>query len=105
MRLEEFPMKLIEARVTRNQKEEPGIQECDIWNIEATLLEALPEERVEITSDSQEIARMQLESVRLDCTRTAITIRTQGKSPCMEGDTIHVAVRKEHDKTLESSLK
>ena len=36
-------MKTIEARVTRNQKEDPSIEECDIWNIEATLLDALPE--------------------------------------------------------------
>ena len=32
-------MKTIEARITKNIKEAPSIEECDIWNIEATFLD------------------------------------------------------------------
>jgi hypothetical protein len=32
-------MKTIEARITKNIKEDPSIEECDIWNIEATFLD------------------------------------------------------------------
>ena len=35
-------MKTIEARVIKNIKEDPSVEECDIWNIEATLLDPLP---------------------------------------------------------------
>jgi hypothetical protein len=35
-------MKTIEARITKNIKEDPSIDECDIWNIEATFLDPFP---------------------------------------------------------------
>ena len=35
-------MKTIQARVTKNIKEDPSVEECDVWNIEATFLEAFP---------------------------------------------------------------
>jgi hypothetical protein len=44
-------MKTIEARITKNIKEDPSIEECDIWNIEATFLEPLPDDAMRITAD------------------------------------------------------
>ena len=35
-------MKTIRARVTKNIKEDPSIEECDIWNVEATFLDPFP---------------------------------------------------------------
>jgi hypothetical protein len=83
-------IKTIEARVTKNIKEDPSIEECDVWNIEATLLEALPHEAVHITTDPIEIGVDQLEAARSDTTRTAVTIRTQRKSRLTPGEVIHL---------------
>jgi hypothetical protein len=73
-------MKTIEARVTRNIKEDPSVRECDIWNIEATFLARLPSNAMRLTADPVEIGVYQLAAARMDSTRTAITIRTQRKS-------------------------
>jgi hypothetical protein len=84
-------MKMIEARVTKNSKEDPSIEECDIWNIEATFLNTLPENAMCITADPCEIGVDQLEAARTDSTRTALTIRTQQKSRLEPGEVIHLA--------------
>lgn len=83
-------MKTIEARVTTNIKEDPSIQECDIWNIQAMFLNALPIDAMGITADPVEIGVPQLEAARTDGMRTAITIRTQGKSRLQPGELIHL---------------
>lgn len=83
-------MKTIEARITKNIKEDPSIAECDIWNIEATFLAPLPGDAIRIAADPEEIGVQQLEVARTDGTRTAITIRTQQKSRLQPGETIHV---------------
>ena len=83
-------MKTIEARITKNIKEDPSIEECDIWNIEATFLHALPEDATGITADPVEIGVKQIEAARSDSTRTAITIRTQRKSRLEPGEVIHL---------------
>jgi hypothetical protein len=83
-------MKTIEARITKNIKEEPSIEECDIWNIEATFLDPLPNDAIRITADPGEIGVNQLEAARTDSTRTAITIRTQRKSRLQPGEVIHL---------------
>src|ERR1700736_2081333 len=80
MRLRTAHIKTIQARVTKNIKEDPSIEECDIWNVEATFLDPLPEDAMHITADPGEIGVNQLEAARTDSTRTAITIRTQRKS-------------------------
>ena len=59
-------MKTIQARVTKNIKEDPSVEECDIWNIEATFLEALPDDAMRITTDPAEIGVNQLEEARAD---------------------------------------
>jgi hypothetical protein len=84
-------MKTIQARVTKNIKEDPSIEECDIWNIEATFLDALPDDVMHITADPVEIGVNQLEEARTDSTRTSITIRTQPKSRLEPGALIHLS--------------
>ncbi len=81
------------ARVTRNVKEDPSVEECDIWNVETALLERLPDEEVSLTADPDEIEVEQIPGSKLDSTRTMLTIRTQGRSPLKAGDTIYVDVR------------
>jgi hypothetical protein len=83
-------MKIIEARITKNIKEDPSIEECDIWNIEATLLSPLPSGATGLTGDPIEIGVRQLETARMDSTRTTVTIRTQKKSPLRPGEMIHL---------------
>jgi hypothetical protein len=83
-------MKTIQARVTKNIKEDPSVEECDIWNIEATLLDLLPDNVTRITTDPAEIGVNQLEAARSDTTGTAITIRTQQKSRLEPGEVIHL---------------
>jgi hypothetical protein len=82
-----------QARVTRNVKEDPSVEECDIWNIETALLERLPKGEVSLTADPNEIQVEQIPGSKLDLTRTILTIRTQGRSPLTPGDTISVHVR------------
>ncbi len=84
-------MKTIQARVTKNIKEDPSIEECDIWNIEATFLDALPDDATQITADPVEIVVNQLEEARTDSTRTSVTIRTQAKSRLQPGAVIHLS--------------
>ena len=84
-------MKTIQARVTKNIKEDPSIEECDIWNIEATFLDALPDDATQITADPVEIGVNQLEEARADSTRTSITIRTEAKSRLQPGAVIHLS--------------
>jgi hypothetical protein len=84
-------MKTIQARVTKNIKEDPSIKECDIWNIQATFLGRLPDDAMRIIADPVKIGVNQLEAARIDSTRTAITIRTQRKSCLQPGEVIHVA--------------
>ena len=86
-------MKTIPARITRNVKEDPSIQETSIWNVETVLLEKLPDEEVSLVGDPKEIGVEQIPGSKLDCTRTVFTIRTRGRSPLKEGDTIQVGVR------------
>jgi hypothetical protein len=86
-------MKTIQARVTRNLKEDPSIEECDVWNVETALLEKLPNEEVSLIADPDEIQVEQIPGSKLDTTRTILTIRTNGCSPLRAGDTIHVDVR------------
>jgi hypothetical protein len=87
---EPLTMKTIEARITTNIKEDPSIEECDIWNIQATFLDPLPNDATQITADPIEIGVKQLEAARTDETRTAITIRTQQKSRLQPGEMIHL---------------
>jgi hypothetical protein len=86
-------MKIIQARVTRNIKEDPSIEECDLWNVETVLLVKLPDEDVRLIADPSEIGVEQIPGSKLDSTRTILTIRTQGRSPLKEGDSIQVEVR------------
>jgi hypothetical protein len=83
-------MKTIEARVTRNIKEQPGIEECNIWNIEAAFLESLPHEAMHLTADPVEIGVEQIAPARTDISRTTVTIRTQCKSSLQPGEMIHL---------------
>jgi hypothetical protein len=83
-------MKTIEARVTRNIKEEPDIEECNIWNIQATFLHRLPPDAVHLTADPVEIGVDQIAPARTDSARTGITIRTQCKSRLQPGEMIHL---------------
>ena len=69
----------------------PSIEECDIWNIEATFLDALPDDVMHITADPVEIGVNQLEEARTDGTRTSITIRTERKSRLEPGAVIHLS--------------
>ncbi len=85
-------MNTIKARVTKNIKEEPSNEDCDIWNIEATFLDKCPENVARIVADSDEIEALQVEAVRIDTTRTAITIRTRRKSALKPGDVIQVNI-------------
>jgi hypothetical protein len=87
-------MKTIQARVTRNIKEDPSIEDWDLWNVETVLLEHLPDEDVRLIADPKEIGVEQIPGSKLDSTRTILTIRTQGRSPLKEGDTIQIGVRK-----------
>jgi hypothetical protein len=83
-------MKTIEARITKNIKEDPSVEACEIWNIEATFLDPLPSNAVGISADPIEIGVEQITAARIDCTRTAITIRTQKKSRLQPGEMIHL---------------
>ena len=83
-------MKIIEARITKNIKENPSIEECDIWNVQATFLNPLPSEATGLTADPIEIGVKQLETARMDSTRTTVTIRTEKKSPLRPGEIIHL---------------
>ena len=83
-------MKTIEARVTKNIKEDPSIEECNVWNIQATFLNPLPKDALVINTDPVEIGVRQLEAARTDSTRTAITIRTEKKSRLQPGEKIHL---------------
>jgi hypothetical protein len=89
-------MKTIQARVTKNIKEDPSIEECDIWNIEATFLDALPNGATQITADPVEIGVNQLEEARADSTRTSVTIRTQAKSRLQPGAVIHLSYQESY---------
>jgi len=82
-------MKTIQAIVTRKIKEDPSIPECDIWNIESVLLERVSDQ-ARPTADPKEIHAEQISEPRLDRTRTVLTLRTRGRSPLREGDTIHI---------------
>jgi hypothetical protein len=83
------PMKTIQAIVTRIIKEDPSIPEWDIWNIESVLLEKVPDQ-ARLAADLKEIHVEQVSESRLDRTRTVLTLRTRGRSPLREGDTIHI---------------
>jgi hypothetical protein len=83
-------MKTIEARITKNIKEDPSVEACDIWNIEATFLDLLPSDAMGITADPIEIGVEQIAAARMDGTRTAITIRTHKKSRLQPGEMIHL---------------
>lgn len=86
-------MKTIQARVTRNIKEDPSTQETNVWNVETALLEKLPDAEVSLVADPKEIRVEQIPGSKLNSTRTIFTIRTGGRSPLREGDTIQVGVR------------
>jgi hypothetical protein len=95
-RIEEpLTMKTIEARITTNIKEDPSIEECDIWNLQATFLDPLPSDATQIMADPIEIGVKQLEAARTDGTRTAVTIRTQQKSRLQPGEMIHLGFEQE----------
>jgi hypothetical protein len=76
---EPLTMETSEASITTNIKEDPSIEECDIWNIQATFLDPLPSDATQIMADSVEFGVKQLEAARIDETRTAVTVRTQQK--------------------------
>jgi hypothetical protein len=48
-------MKTIEARVTRNIKEEPSVEKCNIWNIEASFLDTLRGDAMRLSAGPVEI--------------------------------------------------
>ncbi len=83
-------MKTIEARITKNIKEDPSVEECDIWNIEASFLDTLPSDAMRMTTDPVEIGVDELGVARMDNRRTAVTIRTRCKSRLMPGEVIHL---------------
>jgi hypothetical protein len=64
--LSETVMKTIQARVTKNIKEDPSIKECDIWNIQATFLGRLPDDAMRIIADPVKIGVNQLEAARIE---------------------------------------
>jgi hypothetical protein len=82
-------MKTIEARVVKNIKEEPSNEHCDVWNVEATFLDKIPDDANRILADPGELQVDQIEG-RTDCSRTSVTIRTQRKSGLKPGDVIHL---------------
>ena len=84
-------MRTIEAQVTKNIKEDPSNEDFDVWNIEATFLEKLPQEATRITADPVEIQVDQVAAARTDKTRTAVTIRTRRKSRLQAGEVIHLS--------------
>jgi hypothetical protein len=84
-------MKTVQARITKNIKEEPSNKDFDVWNIEATFLDKIPEDATRIRADPGEIQVDQVEPPRTDGTRTAITIRTRRKSSLQPGDVIHLS--------------
>jgi hypothetical protein len=92
---EPLTMKTIEACITTNIKEDPSIEEGDIWNIQATFLDPLPSDATQIMADPIEIGVRQLEAARTDGTRTAVTIRTQQKSRLRPGEMIHLGFKQE----------
>jgi hypothetical protein len=86
-------MKSIQARVTRNIREDPSTQDTNVWSVETALLEKLPDAEVSLVADPKEIGVEQIYGSKLDSTRTIFTIRTRGQSPLKEGDTTKVGVR------------
>ncbi|MBV9390271.1 MAG: hypothetical protein JOY96_00110 [Verrucomicrobia bacterium] len=92
-------MSIIKAKVTRNQRETPSDASFDVWNIEAAFQEPIQLQEIEIKVDPQEIKARIVGPLRLDCTSTIVTIRTEGRSPVREGDTIHIFVE-EFEKTV-----
>ena len=70
-------MKTIEARITTNIKEDPSIEECDIWNIQATFLDPLPSDATQIMADPVEIGVKQLEAARTERLAPPLRSRTQ----------------------------
>jgi hypothetical protein len=86
-------MKTIRARITKNIKEDPSVEQCDIWNIEASFLEPLPSGAHSLTTDAVEIGVFQLAAAREDGIHAGVTIRTQRKSPLAPGDVIHIGFR------------
>src|SRR5271166_2621593 len=89
-RVEGAGVAALERHLARPVVVDPSIKECDIWNIEATFLDPLPDDAMRITVDPGEIGVNQLEVARKDSTRTAITIRTQRKSRLQPGEVIHL---------------
>lgn len=92
-------MSIIKAKVTRNQCETPSNESFDVWNIEAALQEPVQRQETEIKVDPHEVKAQIVGALRLDCTSSIVTIRTAGRSPLREGDTIHVFVE-EFEKTI-----
>jgi hypothetical protein len=82
--------KTVEARVVKNIKEEPSNECCDVWNVEATFLDKIPEDAKRIMADFDELQVDQIEAGRTNPTRTCVTIRTQRKSNLEPGDLIHL---------------
>jgi hypothetical protein len=89
---EKYAMKTIQARVTRNIKEDPSVEQGDIWNVETVLLEKITNEEVRLIADPKQIGVEQIPGSKLDTTRTVLTIRTRGRSPLKEGDTIQIGI-------------
>jgi hypothetical protein len=85
-------MKTILARVTRNVKEDPSIPKTNIWNVETVFLEKLPAEEVSLVPDPKKTGVEQIPGSKLDSTRSVFTIRTRGRSPLKECDTIQAGV-------------
>jgi hypothetical protein len=88
-------MKRIEAKIVANRKEIPESepdQDSNTWLIEAKLDEDIPDwETVRLDFRSSEIESEILETSLSEPDRC--TLRTRGKSPLKEGDTIHVDIR------------
>jgi hypothetical protein len=83
-------MKTLEARVIKNIKDEPSNEHCDVWNIQATFLDKIPDDTNCIMADPRELQVDQIEAARTDPARTSVTIRTRRKSGLASGDLIHL---------------
>jgi hypothetical protein len=83
-------MRTIEARVVKNIKEKPSNECCDVWNIEATVSDKIPEDATRIMANFGELQVEQIEAARTDLTRTCVTIRTKRKSGLEPGDLVHL---------------
>ena len=77
-----------------NVKEDPSVENRDLWNVETVLLQYFADEDIRLIADPKEIRVEQIPGSKLDSTRTILTIRTRGRSPLKEGGTIEVRVRK-----------